>query len=206
MASQSLAQSHLPEKNNNGLLLQPSLRGRTGWRPAKLEYAAMGYNAYLRFMVGDDTITIYGNLYELAKQLRAALDYFEGRRGGGHHPAERGDGWDWLTPEMVIDKFRNSPNLRAMLPDVLAVLRPMAESAEQQPAGGDGQLAADVLAVLKVHKVDNLMSDGKPVRGAQSRVAEALGISTGGAHRKRILAVLRALQGEYISTTARKAA
>jgi len=38
-----------------------------------------------------------------------------------------------------------------------------------------------------------LDEDGKPIYGAQSRVAEALGITNGGSHRKRIKAVLEAL-------------
>ena len=76
MASQSLAQSHLPEKQNKGLLLQPSLRNRADWQPTEISYAAIGYTAYLRFAMGDDTVTVYGNLYELAAQLRAALNYF----------------------------------------------------------------------------------------------------------------------------------
>lgn len=204
MATQSLAQSPQPEKQNKGLSLQSSLRNRAGWQPTKLNYAAMGFNAYLRFKAGDDTVTVYGNLYELVTQLKAALRYFEVNQGA--HP-ERGAGTDWPTPEMVINKFRNSPNLRPMLADVEAVLRPMI-AAERDRAGvdGGGQLAADVLAVLKVHDVGALIIDGKPVRGAQSRIAEVLAITTGGAHRKRILAVLRALQSDFTSTTEPKAA
>lgn len=98
--------------------------------------------------------------------------------------------WDWLTPELVIEKFRNSPNLRPMLPDVEAVLRPMMTD---PPAAPDDR-AADVERVRALLSPDELFRDGKPVRGAQSKVARALGVQNAGGYRKRIQHVLQAMQ------------
>lgn len=71
--------------------------------------------------------------------------------------------------------------------------------------GGDtaASLTADLAAVADI--ADELLDDdGAPVYGAQSRVADALGVTNGGAHRKRILAVLAEI-GSSTTTTAENA-
>lgn len=98
--------------------------------------------------------------------------------------------WDWLTPELVIEKFRKSPNLHPMLSDVEAVLRPMMTD---PPAAPDDH-AADVERVKAALLPDDLFRDGKPVRGAQSKVARVLGVQNAGGYRKRIQSVLQAMQ------------
>ena len=95
--------------------------------------------------------------------------------------------WAWLTPEMVIDKFRQSEILRPLLPEVIAALKnhPLVD----RPGG----LAADLDRVRE--RCSGLIGPaGRPVWGAQSRVAEALGISNAGqANRERIKRVLEEL-------------
>jgi len=98
--------------------------------------------------------------------------------------------WDWLTPELVIGKFRNSPNLRPMMTDVEAVLRPMMTDSTAAP----DDHAADVERVREVLSPDDLFRDGKPLQGAQSNIAHVLGIQNAGGYRKRIQNVLQAMQ------------
>lgn len=94
--------------------------------------------------------------------------------------------WDWLTPQMVIDKFRASPNLRPMLDDVIAVLG---------DTGASANVAIDAEQVKSRVNVDNLFRpDGSLKRGAQSKIADALGIKNAGGHRRRIFRVLDELK------------
>ena len=91
--------------------------------------------------------------------------------------------WDWLTPQMVIDKFAASPNLRPMLDDVMAIL------------GDDTTTNHDIEEVkTRLDPAELFTPDGSPKRGAQSKVAAALGIKNAGGHRRRIFRVLNTLK------------
>jgi len=94
--------------------------------------------------------------------------------------------WDWLTPQMVIDKFAASPNLRPMLDDVIAVL---GDSAAEEAAVRDADRVK-----ARFNPAELFASDGSPKRGAQSKVAAALGIKNAGGHRRRIFRVLNTLK------------
>jgi len=94
--------------------------------------------------------------------------------------------WDWLTPQMVIDKFAASPNLRPMLDDVIAVL---GKSAAEETATHDATLIK-----TRIDPTELFAPDGSLKRGAQSKIAAALGIKNAGGHRRRIFRVLNELK------------
>ena len=96
------------------------------------------------------------------------------------------DHWDWLTPQMVLDKFAASPNLRPMLDDVIAVLGPSA--AEETALRDTNRVKA------RLDPAELFTPDGSPKRGAQSKIAAALGIKNAGGHRRRIFRVRNTLK------------
>lgn len=108
------------------------------------------------------------------------------------------ENWDWLTPQMVIDYFEQSEVLSVHAAEVRAVLTPMLDGNEQAEA----QLAKDVAACAPY--VDELLEGGELVYGGQSRIARILGLTNGGSHRQRILAVADELVSSTTSTTARR--
>lgn len=97
---------------------------------------------------------------------------------------------DDISPAEMIEIFRATPSL-AFIADEFAK---MIESLF-------GGTSLDVQRVENIIDARNLFNaNGRPVRGAQSRIADALGIKNAGSYRTRIQAVLREL-GEKYSTT-----
>lgn len=173
--------------NEQKFKIQFTARGQ--WRSAGLSYFAHGHAAYLTVSTDVGKIVLYGRDNELAKKLREAAHYFDRRIEIQETNLSN------ITPEAVIKYFYDTPTLVSIAPDVEAVLSPMG-------AGTEGRDVRAVRAGLDVSALFD--SNGRAVRGAQSRIAEVLGISTGGAHRKRILSVLRALQRDYNTSTTEK--
>lgn len=118
---------------------------------------------------------------------------------GGRVVGERSrglmDDWQWLTPQMVIDYFEQSEVLKAHAADVRTVLAPMIDGDAQ----ADAQLARDV-AACEPYRTE-LIEAGELVYGGQSQIARILGITNGGSHRQRILAVAAALRPGSESST-----
>lgn len=106
----------------------------------------------------------------------------------------RAAGWEWLTPQMVIDWFKTRPALRAHAADVEQVLAPLVLDQDSDAAD---PLDQDLAAVAHLE----LVQDGQLVYGAQARIAEALGIPNAGSHRKRVLAVAELLLLAKSTTT-----
>jgi len=107
------------------------------------------------------------------------------------------DDWQWLTTQMVIDYFEQSEVLSVHAADVRSVLTPMVDADEQAEA----QLAKD-LAACAPYRAE-LIEGGELVYGGQSRIARILGVTNGGSHRQRILAVADELVSSTTSTTGR---
>ena len=183
MATQNLSSNSLNFK------LKHTTRGQ--WLPVDIAFYAYGQNAYMAFGSGPQRVTLYGRGDRLAGKLREAATYFDRNISTTQEIDVNA-----ITPEQVIDFFYNSPNLVGIAPDVEAVL---------SRAGGAS--SGDVRAVKASLDVNVLFNaSGEAVRGAQSRIAEVLGIVNAGAHRKRVLSVLRVLQREINSTTTQESA
>lgn len=100
-----------------------------------------------------------------------------------------------LTPQQVIDYFRNSPVLNVMLDDVMDVLAPLIEI--QQPTSS--QLQQD-LATIQPHLSEILDEAGQVRYRGQSVIARLLGGSNAGYFRQtRVLPVVQALQSSTTS-------
>jgi len=159
------------------------------WQNCRLFQMSHGNNHYIRIAIedGQDHITLYGLRAALAHKLRALLALVE-----GHTIPEPVA--DFITPRTVtpletIEKFKSSEVLGTLAGDVETALRGMVGDADQ------------VRQALDIN--DLFDSQGHPIRGAQSRIAEVLGITNAGAYRPRILKILKTLQSEY-STTQRE--
>lgn len=108
--------------------------------------------------------------------------------------------WDWLTPQAVIEYFRQSPVLAHMANDVLAALADeIAAEGLEEPS----QLARD-LAALRPHASDLVDEDGEAVYGAQSEAGRILGVPNAGNYRQRILTALEALEADSTTSNVRK--
>jgi len=107
-----------------------------------------------------------------------------------------------ITPGEMIEVFRATPSLTFIADEFAQVIERL--------------FGAETLDVQRVENIidarELFKTDGRPVWGAQSRIASALGIKNAGSHRTRIQAVLRKLGNKYSTTTqnavekARKAA
>ena len=181
---------------------------RGEWQVGEMHALAFGRNCYLRLRTSNGTITVYAPAETMVAKLREALAFFhlppspDGDKKTGqaaapvtkHHIANyRNVPLDDISPETMIEIFYTTPSLSFVARDFEAFI---VEHFNLNP---------DVLTVRRRLDVAGLFGpDGKPVRGAQSRVAEALGVTNAGGHRKRIRAVLAELQNKY-STTPQKA-
>jgi hypothetical protein len=136
-----------------------------------------------------DARDLPGKLRELAAQLESAEpDPDPARPFAWNRQAQT---WGWLTPKMVVEYFENSPVLSVHAADVRAVLAAQIDSGDQ--------LDADVQACLP--HLPELVQEGKLVYGAQSRIARILGLTNGGGHRGRILAVAGRLESSTSTST-----
>lgn len=157
------------------------------WELCRLFHMSHGNNHYLRLAIeSGDHITLYGLREALAYKLRALLALIE-----NHDVPEPEAGFITqrdVTPLETIEKFQASEALTALAGDVESAL---------------GNLVSDAERVKKVLDpaglADLFTEHGRPVRGAQARIAEALGLKNAGADRHRILKTLQTLQREQLS-------
>lgn len=110
----------------------------------------------------------------------------------------RAGGWEWLTPRMVIDHFRNSPVLRAHADDVEAVLAEKVLESEGLASAPPDRLSQDLALVLAAGEDGLFKPDGS---ANQSEIARRLNIANAGGYRARILAVAEALEGDRGAST-----
>lgn len=185
------------------------------WVGCDLAVVKFGRNAYVKIVFdGRRQIFLYGPRERLTWALRACADILDGREPepmvtefsqaasssvanlvtpgcAGQDPSVT------KTPAEVAAYFRASPDLAMMADDV-----------EEALAGQIGldQVSRDLAAVLAVCDAADLVDEGgKAIRGAQSRIAEALDIPNAGSHnRPRIRAILECLQARSNSTTTTK--
>ena len=181
-------------------------RDRGEWDIAEMHALAFGRNCYLRLRTSIGTITIYAPAETMIAKLQEALAFFHlpgpnGDKNSGQAAASvtkyhianfRNVSLDEISPETMIEIFYATPSLSFVARDFEAFI---IEHFNLNP---------DVLTVRRKLSIEDLFGpDGKPVRGAQTRIAEALGVTNAGGHRKRIQAVLAELQNKH-STTAKK--
>jgi len=192
---------------NNKLLFKPG--------NVEVELSAIVINktgALLFNPNGQKPIGIYADRKNLAQQLRSLADRLDPPQSkqieqpkaeqitpADDTPMHLKKGQFPTTPAEVISYFYNSPVLAGIAPDVEASLKPYV----------DAYMPSDVDLVMKrINPSDLFDEDGKPVWGAQSQIANALGISNAGSHRGRILSVLTRLQNSttFNSSTMQKIA
>lgn len=103
--------------------------------------------------------------------------------------------WDWLSPEMVIKYFEQSPILAPIADDVKAALKGQlglalpAANAAPPPPPAKSQLDLD-LETLQPH-LDRIVRNGKVNK---SEIARALNLPVGGSGWARIVAIAEALK------------
>lgn len=106
--------------------------------------------------------------------------------------------WDWLTPEMVIAYFEQSPVLRAVANDVRAALgKAWSTSVEAMAPRVPSPLELD-LETIRPH-LDKITAGGKINK---SEIARVLGLPTGGSGWGRVQAVAGVLSSSSTSTGA----
>lgn len=103
--------------------------------PATLDVFTYGNTGYLAIRSDDHKahVALAGNAAALVIELRQAADALERKLFLSDHRqtvirAASARSWDWLTPEMVIKYFEQSPALRSCVEDVRAVLKPLMAS------------------------------------------------------------------------------
>lgn len=190
----------------------PVLLKRTPRSPAvEIQRAGVsmyGHKAIVWLVTADDQqgLQIRGDARILAGEFRKLVEVME----GSHPPTpevrqalfiNKQDAMV-ITPTMLREKFANTPALHPHLKDVEEFIKgyffvDQEESFER----------SDIERVLAKWKPESLFnSNGEPLRGAQTRVANALGITNAGSYRQRIMNVLEQLEGQFYSTTTQKAA
>jgi len=180
------------------------------WVGCDLAVVQFGKNSYVKIVFGGRQLFLYGPQDRLTWALRACADMLDGiepapmvSAGFGAErdpvtklasrpmtPAE--DPVTNVTPADVVTYFRQSPDLAILADDVETAL------------AGDlarDQVSQDVAAVLANCDLADLTDAGGAIRGAQSRIAEALGIPNAGSYRRRIAAVIAQLVARSNSTT-----
>jgi len=179
--------------------LQRLQRGGSQSVPVKLSHGQHGFFCYIRIRTTDGLDQIIkaqpATLLKILEPIVADIKSSLGLIPPGHQRlAPHSQTLDWITPQMVIQYFEQSPILQEIAPDVRAVLSGLITGGESQ-TGPAPQLTADLETIQSFFSFSDLFNpDGSPIRGIQSRIAEALGISNAGtSYRKRIMAVLEAL-------------
>lgn len=190
----------------NTLLARTSDRTTDTWSSSDILTMQYGNNCYLRIPHEGGIITIYGTRQTITAKLQAALEAFDYNIAPQPEPPQakqaahpnplhitnfRHIPLKNITPETMVNIFYNTPSLAAIAPDF--------ESMICQLTGTN----PDVITVQRKIETPLIDSRGNIVRGAQSRVAEALGIPNAGqSNRRRIDAVLTTLRNSTISTEA----
>jgi hypothetical protein len=170
--------------------------------PIDLGAVKYGPNGYLCFYHRGAIVgrLASNTLAEFAGELHRAADtmiqYTVAETESGKNATTQRPDPRKLTPAQVIAYFEQSPILSSIAADVRAVLEPLVTEAE----GPVDQLSLD-LAACRPHTDLILNYDGSLRWGAQSRIAEILGIKNAGQNnRERILAVANAIENSTTST------
>lgn len=194
----------------NKLLARPNDGPSEGWSVSDMRIMQHGNNCYLRFPLETGVITVYGNRKTMVSKLKDALEAFD--YGSPPEPAPEPAPMvaatappddnplhirnfsrvplDDIPPEQMIDIFYNTPSLAPVAAEFEAIVCRLKN------------INPDVIAVSRALDVATLFAGGQIIRGAQSRIAEALGISNAGqSNRQRIVSVLQSLKN---STTTEK--
>jgi len=152
-------------------------------------HASFGNNLMLWFGTADEAekIGVYADRRVLVAVLKKILSAIEipdtpANENGANRvtPAMTNtiEDWEYITPQMVIEKFASSPNLRPMLDDVKKVL---GVGAAEERAHDDAAMVAD-----KIPRENIFDGDGNVKRGAKTRVAEIIGVKYAGNYRARV--------------------
>lgn len=99
-----------------------------------------------------------------------------------------------MTPHEVIQYFYQSPVLASMAEDVDKVLSQLVAPVAPM---------SDLEIVQSQLDINDLFYNGSPIRGAQSRIADALGVPNAGSYRSRIVKVLSTLAKRNSTTATR---
>lgn len=180
------------------------------WVDCDLGVVVFGPNQYLKVIFGGRQFFLYGARGRLSWALRAAADKLDGREPEpmvtefSQAPGEAvttlvSAGDDQVssivtnvTPADVVSYFQQSPALASLAGDV-------AKTLAGQIAGD--QVNQDMAAVMASYNLEDLVHAEGAMRGAQSRIAEVLGIPNAGSYRPRIQAVIAQLVARRNSTT-----
>lgn len=177
----------IPQISISGLLIQ--IGNGADWDPCRVFHMCHGNNHYVRMSIegGRDHITLYGLREALAHKLRALLALIE--NSDIPEPTAGFITQREVTPAETVQKFQASDILSPLAGEVETVLAGMLGDAERVRAQLDPAALFD--------------RQGLPIRGAQARIAEALGVENAGAYRRRILDTLQTLQRENSTTPER---
>jgi hypothetical protein len=166
--------------------------------PAGLDVFTYGNTGYISIHSDDHRINIAlaGNAAAVVIALRDAADELEKKLFLRQHreqtrrrqAIQSARAWDWLTPEMVVRYFEQSPILAPVAADVRDVLsKVFITPAETAPA--PSQLELDLETVQS--RLDKILANG---RANKSEIARALNITPGGSTNwPRVTAVAQAL-------------
>lgn len=185
--------------------------------PVKFEIYKHGGGLYLTIAnpLEGVNVALVASAAEMIATLRQAADQIEAAvavNDQGHitrAPAVRGDAappvgprlnpgatdWSWLTPELIIRHFEQSPILAPIADDVKAALKGQlglalpAANAAPPPPPAKSQLDLD-LETLQPH-LDRIVRNGKVNK---SEIARALNLPVGGSGWARIVAIAEALK------------
>ena len=186
------------------------------WVKCDLGYVGFGNNGFIRVYVRDGWFDIHGPRNDLVRALGWLQAQAEGNPPDqmvtesskpAHDPVTNmvtpgavasSNAVTKVTPAQVTEYFRSSPELSSLADDVEQVMN------EIDPVD---QLRLDVEAVLADYELSDLFGDdNQPVYGAQSKVAQSLGVPNAGSYRARIMSVLLELRRKISTTTAKKPA
>lgn len=167
----------------------------------RLDTGEHGNNGYLTIQDGSSIFfQIGGNREELARQLRHIANSLEPQTVAETRPRlqpTNTQSWAWLTPNVVIQYFEQSPVLSPYADNVRAALNQIEPLQAELPPPSGGPGGTSDADLLRPHRAELLDEAGQPIYGAQTRVAELLKFpGTGGSYRRRILEALEALREE----------
>lgn len=161
------------------------LQGKGVKIPVKLQIFKHGGGIYLAFVGEGVHIPLAANAEIIAAELRQALALIEqasATNDQGYinykpsHPERNAPNWDWLTPEMVIKYFEQSPILAVIADDVRAILKKSWGTGDTAIAPAvPSQLELD-LETIRPH-LEKITAGGKINK---SEIARVLGIKASG--------------------------
>lgn len=177
-------------------MIQIKLDDQSPWKQCQVFHLAFGTNNYIRCLPqGGQPVTLYGNYKDIRTLLETLLNQVGPELRQNKYVID--NTVTTITPQEVIDYFRNSPVLSYLADDVAAALLPGLGSLEAQ---------TDLeLVVSKLNLTELFDEHGKPAWGMQTKIADALGVRNAGANRAKILKVAAQLAKIYSTSTPKAA-